>query len=80
MPKAKYEGIYRSIKKRIEAQDYPYQSLLPSENTLVAEYACSRNTVRRALAELIADGYVQAMRSEERRVGKECRSRWSPYH
>src|SRR5256884_1678395 len=22
----------------------------------------------------------QQMRSEERRVGKECRSRWSPYH
>ena len=22
----------------------------------------------------------QATRSEERRVGKECRSRWSPYH
>ena len=22
----------------------------------------------------------QAARSEERRVGKECRSRWSPYH
>ena len=21
-----------------------------------------------------------AARSEERRVGKECRSRWSPYH
>ena len=21
-----------------------------------------------------------ALRSEERRVGKECRSRWSPYH
>ena len=21
-----------------------------------------------------------AVRSEERRVGKECRSRWSPYH
>ena len=45
MPKAKYEGIYHSIKKRIEAQDYPYQSLLPSENTLIEEYACSRNTV-----------------------------------
>ena len=25
------------------------------------------------------DGLFQ-MRSEERRVGKECRSRWSPYH
>ena len=23
---------------------------------------------------------VGALRSEERRVGKECRSRWSPYH
>ena len=23
---------------------------------------------------------VTTMRSEERRVGKECRSRWSPYH
>ena len=23
---------------------------------------------------------VAANRSEERRVGKECRSRWSPYH
>ena len=22
----------------------------------------------------------EARRSEERRVGKECRSRWSPYH
>ena len=26
------------------------------------------------------DGNVRFGRSEERRVGKECRSRWSPYH
>src|SRR3712207_6812978 len=26
------------------------------------------------------DRFVDAARSEERRVGKECRSRWSPYH
>src|SRR2546426_10120957 len=25
-------------------------------------------------------GAILAGRSEERRVGKECRSRWSPYH
>ena len=25
-------------------------------------------------------GLVGDTRSEERRVGKECRSRWSPYH
>ena len=23
---------------------------------------------------------IEKVRSEERRVGKECRSRWSPYH
>src|SRR2546430_11172324 len=32
----------------------------------------------RAAAEVIRQGIN--MRSEERRVGKECRSRWSPYH
>ena len=31
------------------------------------------------LSKLANDGYKKA-RSEERRVGKECRSRWSPYH
>ena len=38
---------------------------------------------RRAHAWLCVSGGVPAcvvMRSEERRVGKECRSRWSPYH
>ena len=27
----------------------------------------------------LSQGFTEA-RSEERRVGKECRSRWSPYH
>ena len=26
------------------------------------------------------DNIATVSRSEERRVGKECRSRWSPYH
>ena len=26
------------------------------------------------------EGLIVSARSEERRVGKECRSRWSPYH
>src|ERR1041385_6043977 len=29
---------------------------------------------------LLAEGLAVLLRSEERRVGKECRSRWSPYH
>ena len=28
----------------------------------------------------VPEGHYFVMRSEERRVGKECRSRWSPYH
>ena len=31
-------------------------------------------------ADLSAGLTEQIHRSEERRVGKECRSRWSPYH
>src|ERR1044071_3331241 len=29
---------------------------------------------------VILAGFMRVLRSEERRVGKECRSRWSPYH
>ena len=31
-------------------------------------------------ADLADETAVSVARSEERRVGKECRSRWSPYH
>ena len=29
---------------------------------------------------LLPECFITGYRSEERRVGKECRSRWSPYH
>lgn len=61
MPKAKYDYIYKDLKEKIETEVYLYQELLPSENTLVKAYDCSRNTVRRALSELTSDGYVQPM-------------------
>ena len=32
------------------------------------------------LSAMAAEFAAQLKRSEERRVGKECRSRWSPYH
>lgn len=68
MPKAKYEGIYRSIKQRIEALDYPYQTLLPAESELIREYDCARNTLRRALADLTSDGYLQPIQGKGVRV------------
>ncbi len=61
MPKAKYNFIYKDLKEKIETEVYSYQELLPSENMLVSQYGCSRNTVRRAISELTADGYVQPM-------------------
>ena len=42
----------------------------------------SQNRVKRSGLE-ITEQYIPIqteIRSEERRVGKECRSRWSPYH
>src|SRR3989440_5169272 len=43
--------------------------------------ASYRNQVRRSVSSIQTSMRLAvAMRSEERRVGKECRSRWSPYH
>ena len=36
--------------------------------------------IRQSIMQAIADQSRMVRRSEERRVGKECRSRWSPYH
>ena len=45
---------------------------------------CSTSLVKRKqrfnTSNLLGDYNRKDRRSEERRVGKECRSRWSPYH
>src|SRR3712207_3154922 len=52
--------------------------LLPSDYTLYAAVGgILASIVLTKLPILYAD---HKKRSEERRVGKECRSRWSPYH
>ena len=46
------------------------------------------SNLKKQIAQILQDeGYIKSFkviddkkRSEERRVGKECRSRWSPYH
>ena len=43
-----------------------------------AEGRVSRRRVGRGIGSGL--GKTWGRRSEERRVGKECRSRWSPYH
>ena len=59
-----------------------HQMLTPREEqvvALVAEGLSNRETAQELdLSEHTVKKYL--FRSEERRVGKECRSRWSPYH
>src|SRR5229473_8648286 len=55
----------------------------PSGGTLVAEIAAEDVAEQVPLLALEAHHlklFDRSNRSEERRVGKECRSRWSPYH
>src|SRR2546430_12304388 len=63
--------------------------LLPEFAARAADFALVLGLVRAAPqpAQVPSRSFVQqvlvdlrAKRSEERRVGKECRSRWSPYH
>ncbi|MGO5028512.1 GntR family transcriptional regulator [Candidatus Agathobaculum pullicola] len=64
MPKAKYEQLYYILKEKIESGTYPPQEMLPSEHTLIAELGCSRNTLRRAVSELVREGYVQTVQGK----------------
>lgn len=64
MPKSKYDMIYKDLKRKIESNEFSYQELLPSENTLIQTYECSRNTIRRAVSKLVMDGYVQTMQGK----------------
>lgn len=64
MPKSKYEKIYKDLKQKIESEEFCYQDFLPSENSLIMTYGCSRNTVRRAVGQLVTDGYVQTMQGK----------------
>src|SRR5256712_9371782 len=56
---------------------------LDHELTFVDERRSGSTRYVQALPQGVAQakgGGAAAKRSEERRVGKECRSRWSPYH
>ena len=87
MPKCKYDVIYKDLKRRLEEGEYPHGELLPSENTLIGVYGCSRNTLRRAISCLVTDGYVQTMQGKgvrniylpatKKRARRGCCASWS---
>ena len=55
---------------------------VPSEGKVIRRaYSISSHPENKKFVELVIRWVRKpAERSEERRVGKECRSRWSPYH
>ena len=72
----------------IETDTFGGTSIVLAEYDL-ADRAYELNKTAAELAKAIAVEFstpekprfvAGSMRSEERRVGKECRSRWSPYH
>ena len=70
-----------------KAQRYYTSGLLRTEQTLAAIYGDVPHTQLPGLREMDFGDFemhsyeeLKDWRSEERRVGKECRSRWSPYH
>ena len=48
----------------------------------VAVISCKKTFPNNSMSikDIYSQNIVASIRSEERRVGKECRSRWSPYH
>ena len=59
--------------EKISFRDFSKEYIFFAEETHSAKYVKSIKLSFRMLEEYLD-------RSEERRVGKECRSRWSPYH
>src|SRR5467141_3743648 len=57
-----------------------HETLLPKQTYTVFGAAWAGETDVAEIAVSTDSGQTWAERSEERRVGKECRSRWSPYH
>ena len=76
-----WRTVWRLLKKlKIEL---PYDPTIPllgiyPDKTLIQKDTYTPMFI--AALFTIAKTWKQPKRSEERRVGKECRSRWSPYH
>ena len=82
-------GVQISIQPTFSREFYHGDALVRASGAIrkvsSAGDMANRNWLKQFLAdrwhtELIPASTLNAMRSEERRVGKECRSRWSPYH
>lgn len=61
---AKYIQIYRDILNKIKTGYYEINTYLPTEKDLAETYACSRDTIRKALNILLLNGYIQKIKGK----------------
>lgn len=54
----KYAIVYDKLRKRLSEGRFPVGSRLPTEEQLAGQFSVSRITVRRALEQLVFEGYV----------------------
>ncbi len=64
----KYQQILDYIKKRIQTGKYPIDSYLPSEHDFCEQFNTTRTTVRKALDELIKEGFIAKEQGRGSRV------------
>jgi len=57
-----YQRIYNALRQRIDAGEWVYEAILPTENELCETYQISRGTVRLVMAELEREGLVRRER------------------
>src|SRR5258708_17672722 len=71
------DGIRDDLVTGVQTCALPISSLLAEDpGAKVVPYCLSAGTDAKWFSKI----GIRCFRSEERRVGKECRSRWSPYH
>ena len=77
------EYTNRPIEEALTFDDvslYPQRSEVIPRDTDVSTRFTRNVRINIQIVSAAMDTVTDARRSEERRVGKECRSRWSPYH
>ena len=57
----KYKLIRDSLKKQIQLGDYKKGDFLPSENELCKTFSITRTTARKALDELLKEGFIERL-------------------
>ena len=67
-------------RRRRFIQEAQAASALNHPNIITIYDIVSEDDSEYMVMELVVGKTLADLRSEERRVGKECRSRWSPYH